>query len=130
MAEIYRHVLKKLFYPTATLRNRMEEVQQSRPPNTKLACAQIRMGQSADFKDSESFNSLEAVQNLVGFLRQFNDSARYRILFASDNVQVCHIDPYRNRESGKRRRRRRRGGSGSRRSRVVAAEQQQQKREY
>ena len=88
LAEIYRYVLKKLFYPTTTLRNMMEEVQRSCPPDTKLACAQIRMGQSTDFKDSESFNSLEAVQNLVGFLRQFNNSARYRILFASDNLQV------------------------------------------
>nr|KAG5708497.1 hypothetical protein BaRGS_026224 [Batillaria attramentaria] len=58
------------------------------PQGTRLVCAQVRMGETAGFNDSESFNSLEGVQKLVGFLSKYNDSRQFRIFFASDSRQL------------------------------------------
>ncbi|KAK7103071.1 uncharacterized protein [Littorina saxatilis] len=91
LAEVYRHVLKALFKPTPHLQAKIDDMHRYRPPDTKLVCAQIRIGGSTDFSDTETFNSLQGVQNLMAFLRQYNDTVRYRILFASDNVQALNI---------------------------------------
>ncbi|XP_070193791.1 uncharacterized protein [Littorina saxatilis] len=93
VAEIYNYVLRKLFKPVPDLRAKMIDLQRSRPQNTKLVCAQVRMGLSQHFDDEKqaTFNTMDSLLVLWNFLRPYNDSANYRVFFASDNKDPFFI---------------------------------------
>ncbi|PVD24972.1 hypothetical protein C0Q70_15468 [Pomacea canaliculata] len=87
--EIYRKSLGKLFTLSSGLRKTLDVAMESRSPDTKLVCAQVRMGGAGkDYNDSESFNSMANVENLMDFLSRYNDSTKYRMYFSSDSQKV------------------------------------------
>lgn len=69
---------------------------ESRPPDTKLVCAQVRMGGARKgYRDSETFNSMANVKNLMDFFAsRYNDSRQYRMCFTSDSTQVRKYSMY------------------------------------
>lgn len=87
VAEVYKTVMDKLFVPTAKLKQILDSFQNSIPAGRQLVCAQVRVGQHANFPDVITFQTSKNFPALVHFLTKFNDSHKYRILFSSDSTE-------------------------------------------
>ncbi|XP_076456352.1 uncharacterized protein LOC143290721 [Babylonia areolata] len=87
--EVYRRVLTDLFTFKPDLQKQLDDLQNSRPPGTRLVCAQMRLGKhNGSFPDVESWQTFENFPILVDFLAKYNDSRKYRLLVASDSVEI------------------------------------------
>ncbi|KAL8581316.1 hypothetical protein ACOMHN_034395 [Nucella lapillus] len=88
-SEVYKQALDDLFVLKPDLQNQLDQLQKSRPPHTKLVCAQIRLGmQNRAFPDSLTLHSFEDFTVLVKFLSKYNDSSQFRIFFSSDSIEI------------------------------------------
>ncbi|KAK7489370.1 hypothetical protein BaRGS_00019314 [Batillaria attramentaria] len=89
--DVYRFVLDKLFSLKPELQRDLKTLRDSLPKDSKLVCAQVRLGSHGNFKDVKTYYTLEQFPTISDFLKKYNETDRYRFLVTSDSEELVSL---------------------------------------
>ncbi|PVD32621.1 hypothetical protein C0Q70_08064 [Pomacea canaliculata] len=90
--DIYKEVITRLFTPSERIQKKLQKLQSDfRAGNASLICAQVRLGQSETFEDTEQFLNVQVFPVLADFLAPYSTAATSRIFISSDSKKIVEL---------------------------------------
>ncbi|XP_070209879.1 uncharacterized protein [Littorina saxatilis] len=91
--EIFSQALRDIFTLSHDVQDALNTFHKSVPADTKLICAQMRLGNRPGFPDAvlSYMHTVQQFPVLVNFLSTYNHSKNYRIFVASDSDEIVSM---------------------------------------